>query len=186
MPGTVAKRYAAALFELALDKGRVEEIDNQAALLEELFRDATVREFLANPHIADERKKQVVERQLKEIVDGDLLNLVRLLIDKRRTEFIVEIMSEYDNLTNVHRGVEDVRIVSAVPLSKDQRQRIVDEVRRFTTYGDLRVETEVDTGVLGGAKVFLGANVVIDGTVSSQLNEMRSQLMRYEHRGVSA
>jgi F-type H+-transporting ATPase subunit delta len=145
-----------------------------------------VRAFLANPHIADDRKRQVVERQLADIVDRDLLNLLKLLIDKRRTEFIVEIMAEYDNLTNDHRGVEDVRIVSAVPLSEDQRQRIVDEVRRFTSYGDLRVETEVDTGVLGGVKVFLGPNVVIDGTVSSQLYQMRSQLMRFEHRGVSA
>jgi len=184
MPGAVAKRYAAALFELALEQGKVEDFDAQAQFLEDLFADPHVRGFFHSPRIPAVRKKQVAKRQLADYLSTSVISLVLLLIDKRRIGFLSEIMREFDELTDKHRGVEEVTIVTAVPLTAAQRQAVVNEVRRFSTYGDLRVSAEVDSGVLGGVKVKLGSNIVIDGTLSSRLSEMRDRMYRYRHRGV--
>ncbi|MBN2082060.1 ATP synthase F1 subunit delta [bacterium] len=186
MPGAVAKRYAAALFELALEQGQVEEFDAQAQFLEDLFADPQIRGFFNSPRIPAERKKQVTKRQLADQLSASVMSLVLLLVDKRRIGFLPEIMHEFDELTDKHRGVEEVTIVTAVPLTEAQRQAIVNEVRRFSAYGDLRVSAEVDSGVLGGVKVKLGTNIVIDGTLSSRLNEMRDRMYRYRHRGIGA
>lgn len=186
MPGAVAKRYATALFELALDSGRVEQLDDQAKSLEGLFADARIKHFFLSPQIAALQKKQALERQLKGRIDPWLLQLLKLLIDKRRIEFMPAIMREFDVLTNKHIGIEAVTIVSAVVLTEQQREAIVAAVRRFSAYGKLEVHSEVDTGVLGGVKVRLGDNVVIDGTVSTRLRSMRERLYRYRHRGVGA
>lgn len=186
MPGAVARRYADALFELALEQGKVELVDTQAQFLEDLFSDAQIRGFFNSPRIPGEQKKRLVTNLLADKLDPMVHNLVRLLVDKRRIQFLPTIMREFDVLTDKHRGVEEVTIVSAVPLSEEQRQTILNEIRRFSTYGDLRVETEVDGGVLGGVKVRLGENIVIDGTISSRLSEMREKLYRYRHRGVGA
>jgi F-type H+-transporting ATPase subunit delta len=186
MPGAVARRYAAAMFELALEQGKVELIDQQAQFLEDLFSDAQIRGFFNSPRIPVKQKKQLVTNQLRDKLDPVLHNVVRLLIDKRRIRFLPAIMREFDVLTDKHRGVEEVTIVSAVPLSEEQRRAVLTEVRRFSTYGDLRVETEVDGGVLGGVKVRLGDNIVIDGTISSRLSEMRDKLYHFRHRGVGA
>lgn len=186
MAGAVAKRYAAALFALALQRGLVEPVDAQAQLVENLFGHRDIRAFFNSPRIAGERKKQVLDRHLAGQVDSIVLSLIKLLIDKRRIEQLRGIMREFDVLTDRHRGVEEVSIVSAVPLTETQRTAIIDEMRRFSTYGELRVHTEVDSGVLGGVKVKLGENTVIDGTLSSRLREMRERMYRYRHRGVGA
>lgn len=186
MPGAVARRYAMALFELALEQGKVELFDEQAQFLEDLFRDPEVRGFFHSPRIAAEQKQRLLATQLADQLDPAVFNLLRLLVDKRRIQFAAEIMHEFDVLTDKHRGVEEVTIVSAVPLSEDQRKAIVGEVHRFSAYDDLRISTEVDGGVLGGVKVRLGENIVIDGTLTSRLKEMRERLYRYRHRGIGA
>lgn len=186
MAGAVAKRYAAALFALALDRGQVELIDAQAQLIEDLFGHRDIRAFFNSPRIPAATKKQVLTRQLGSQVDSVVLSLIKLLIDKRRIEQLSEIMREFDYLTDKHRGVEEVSIISAVPLTEQQREAIIDEARRFSTYGELRVVTEVDGGVLGGVKLRLGDNLVIDGTLSSRLSEMRERMYRYRHRGIGA
>jgi len=186
MPGAVAKRYASALFELALDSGRVEQLDDQAKVMERLFDEPQIRSFFVSPRIPAEQKKQMLEHQLADKVDGAILRLCKLLVDKRRIEFMPEIMHEFDVLTNKHIGIEEVSIVSAVPLTESQQNSIVETVKRFSAYGKLEVNTEVDTGVLGGVKVKLGENVVIDGTLSSRLSGMRENLYRYRHRGTGA
>jgi len=186
MPAAVARRYAMALFELALEQGKVELFDEQAQFLEDLFGDRQVRGFFHSPRIPAEQKQRLLANQLADQLDPAVFNLLRLLIDKRRIQFAAEIMHEFDVLTDRHRGVEEVTIVSAVPLSEEQRNAIVAEIRRFSTYDDLRISTEVEGGVLGGVKIRLGENIVIDGTLSSRLSEMRERLYRYRHRGTGA
>ena len=183
MYGAVAKRYAAALFEIALELGRMQEIDRQAKMLEPLFDDRRTRDFFLSPRISADEKKRVVERSLAGALDRALLNLLKLLIDKRRIGFLPEIMRYFDFLTDHRLGVEDAVVVSAVPLTEAQREAVLAQVKRFSSYGELRVRCEVDAGVLGGVKVRLGENLVLDGTLSSRLAGMRQRMLRYQHRG---
>jgi F-type H+-transporting ATPase subunit delta len=184
--GAVAKRYAAALFEIALEQGRMQELDQQARMIEPLFKDRLLRDFFLSPRINAEAKKRVVEARLKDQVDRVLLNLIKLLIDKRRIGFLPDIMRYFDFLTDQRLGVEDATIVSAVPLTPQQRDEIVSEIKRFSSYGELRVKCEVNSRVLGGVKVKLGDHLVLDGTLSSRLAEMRRRLYMYRHRGTGA
>lgn len=185
MREAVAKRYAAALFAIALELGRVEEFDAQAQFLEQVWEEEAVREFLSSPKVSPAEKKRIVQNQLSSHLDPLVLNLIKLLIDKKRVSFLPDVMRYFDVLTDRHRGVEEVTIVSAVALSEAQREALLREVRHFSTYDQLRVTTEVDQGVIGGVKVRLGENLVLDGTVSSRLSEMRERLYKYRHRGVA-
>ncbi len=85
MAGVVAKRYAYALFELARDQGIVEVIDEQAAVLEAVFADKQIEAFFASQRIGAAEKKQVMGRQFSPRFHPLLLNLLKLLIDKRVT-----------------------------------------------------------------------------------------------------
>ncbi|MCH7471476.1 ATP synthase F1 subunit delta [bacterium] len=182
----VAKRYASALFLIAQELGRVEEMDGQAKILERLYDDAKVKKFFTAPHVSSVTKKRVLDKQFGGKVDKELLNLVKLLIDKRRISQLPGVMRYFDILTDQVKGVEEVTIVSAVPLSGEQLEAVVEAARRFSAYGKLRVITEVAPGVIGGLKVRLGDNLVIDGTISNRLRQMRERMYRFRHRGVGA
>jgi F0F1-type ATP synthase delta subunit len=68
-------------------------------------------------------------------------------------------------------------------LTEAQLAEVVRQAKRFSSYNDLRVKTEVDHGVLGGIKVKLGDHLVLDGTVSTRLHDLKQRLMLYQHRG---
>jgi F-type H+-transporting ATPase subunit delta len=149
MLGAVAKRYAEALFQVALEQGRIQEIDGQAAQLASLFDDHQVRDFLTSPRIPAAQKKHAFETQLAGRLDSTLLNLVKLLIDKGRIVYLPQVMRYFDILTDQRLGVEEATVVSAVPLTELQLAEVVLQAKRFSSYNDLRVKTEVDQGVLG-------------------------------------
>lgn len=186
MLDTVAKRYACALFEIALEGNKVEVIDAEAEVLEEVFADSQVMAFLNSPRIPDATKKGVIDKLLADKFDKTLINLLKLLVDKKRTSSLPAILRYFDILTDQHRGVEVVTIVSAVELDAGQQAQIVEQLKRFSEYGNLEVKTEVNKGVLGGVKVRLGDNLVIDGTLSSKLKQMKEKLYQFHHSGTGA
>lgn len=183
MLGAVAKRYAEALFQVALELGRIQEIDAQAQQIEPLFDDRETRDFFTSPQIPAHIKKQAIEASLAGRVDQPLLNLIKLLIDKNRISQLPQVMRYFDTLTDQRLGVEEATVVSAVPLSTAQLAAIVDQAKRFSSYNALRVKTEVDGGILGGVKVRLGDHLVLDGTVSERLSQLKRRLLVYQHRG---
>lgn len=186
MLDTVAKRYASALFEIALEADKVELIDAQAEVLEAVFADKQIMAFLNSPRIPDATKKGLVDKLLADKFDSTLTNLLKLLVDKKRTSSLQAILRYFDILTDQHRGVEVVTIISAVELEPGQQAKIVEQLKRFSEYGNLEVKTEVEPAVLGGIKVKLGDNLVIDGTVSSRLKQMRDKLYQFRHSGTGA
>jgi F-type H+-transporting ATPase subunit delta len=183
MLGAVAKRYAEALFQVAVDQGRMQEIDTQAKLLEPLFKDHQVRDFFTSPRIPAAKKKQAFEARLAGRIDPMLLSLIKLLIDKDRIASLPQVLRYFDILTDQRLGVEEATVVSAVPLSDAQLAAIVAQAKRFSSYNDLRVKTEVNSGILGGVKVLLGDHLVLDGTVSSRISKLKHSLLVYQHRG---
>ena len=57
----VAKRYATALFRLALEIGKVEEIDAEALTLETVFADKALLRFFSQPQISRAKKRKFSE-----------------------------------------------------------------------------------------------------------------------------
>ncbi len=184
MLSTVAKRYAVALFAAVLEAGRVEKVDAEAKSVARLFDDRLVKDFLTSPQIPAERKKDVLRKQFGGRLDPLMVNLLMLLVDKKRIGELPQIMEHFDVLTDQSRGVEEATIVSAVPLSAEQQQAIEDQLKRFSAYGQLRITAQVDPSLLGGVMVRLGRNLVLDGTVSSRMQALRSRLDRVVRQGL--
>jgi len=124
-------------------------------------------------------KKDLITSQLRGKVDDTLLTLVLLMIDKNRIMALPDTLAYFDHLTDMHRGVEEITIITAVPLQPDQKQAIVDGVKRFSDYDNLGVHEEVDPSVLGGVKVRLGEHLVIDGTLAHRLDQLRDEMLNY-------
>jgi F-type H+-transporting ATPase subunit delta len=184
--GAVAKRYAAALFAVAQQRTALQQLDAEAKLLAQAFDDPQIRRFASDPQIPEAQKKQVLADSLGERFDPALKNLIRLLVDKKRITLLPAILRWFDRMTDVASGIENVTIVSAVPLTEQQQKDIVQHATHFSAYGELRVETKVDPKLLGGVEVRLGENLVLDGSVASRLRTLRDRLYKYRHRGLGA
>jgi len=173
---TVARPYAEAAFQAALDQGSLAKAGEGIALLAAIASDERVRYILSDPRVSAGQKKDLFASVAGERLDEVAGNLLRVLVDNRREELIGAIAQEFDALQREHDRVIRARITSAQPLDDAQRGEIVAALER--RYGKkVEAELDVDPELLGGARVQVG-DQVIHASVRDALAQMAAALAR--------
>ncbi|WKB35581.1 ATP synthase F1 subunit delta [Terrilactibacillus sp. S3-3] len=108
MSEIVAKRYAVALFEVAEERGAVDAIESQLTLVvQTLAESEDLRKVLYHPQISADDKKKLVVKVFEKQVGQEVLNLLKLLVDRKRESLIDELREAYIKLANTKRGILD-------------------------------------------------------------------------------
>lgn len=101
-----------------------------------------------------------------------------LLFDKRRIGFIREICEFYQSLADEIKGVVHATLVSATVLSSDAVEKIRTGLAKRIGK-DIVLDVEQDASLIGGVVTKIG-DLVLDGSVKTQLFNMRETLKRGE------
>jgi F-type H+-transporting ATPase subunit delta len=171
----VAQRtYANALFEAAKETGRLDEAREQ---LHE-FRRAVeqvpeLRALLENPEL-DTRERTETLRAVLADADELVRNFLLLVTEKGRAHELDEIVEEFDALVAREEGILDVELTTAVELSEEEAQRILDRIGSVSER-KLRATRKVDPRLIGGFVLQAGSHRV-DASVRSRLERLRRQL----------
>jgi len=173
-----ARRYARALFSLARDEGRIEPLRAEfRALVALLDQHAALRHTLFRPLRPSAERRQVLRRVCERLGASDTLRrFCSLLVDQRRIVEIEAIHAAYEKLADEAAGRMRARVVSAAPLSDEQRERLR-RALAARTGRELELEVAVDASLLGGAVAQVG-DLVFDGSLRTQLGQLRASLMR--------
>lgn len=167
------KRYAQAVFELALEKNELDRWHSDLQKLVTVTQNRALVAALASPKIRLEEKIEI----LSELVTGIsplALNLASILISRGRFSMVGDIAEDYRRLVNRHRGIEQADVVTAVPLDNTDKQMLVE---RFSilTGKHIMLKSTVDSGVLGGMIVKVGGKL-LDGSTRSKLAALKNAL----------
>ena len=120
---TDARRYAQAVFQIALEKG---ELDRWQADLEKVAALGEDRELVAlleNPRLPFEEKQKLLSGRFTG-VNELALNLVYLLLTRNSLALVGEVANEYRLLLDSHRGIEEAEVTTAVPLEEEDRKSL--------------------------------------------------------------
>lgn len=170
----VAKRYAKAAFELALEENELgkwlEEIESAA----QVMLDPQVADVMQNVKVRRTDKQQLVTRLLPDLRPL-VRNLVLLLVSKDRTSIIGDIAREYEKLVNDHRGVAIAEVTTAVPVDEGEKAILVERLSRMTGKR-IVLQTRVDPEIVGGLVARIGDKVV-DGSLKTRLLLLRRNLL---------
>jgi len=172
-PSAVTTRYVEALFRLALEKGKLDEIDSDVRRLAGEVSDPDVAAFLADASVANEDKASRLEKLLVDL-DDVLADFVRLLFEKRRGEVLAETGDAFRLRLLEHRGATEGRVQSARPLEPAQMDEISAAIGRELGK-DVYLKNEVDPGLVGGVRVFVD-NRMIDNSVQGRLDGLNRKL----------
>jgi F-type H+-transporting ATPase subunit delta len=172
-----ARRYAQALFELALERGQAEDV--RAALRSvaaTLAGQRALRAVLLSPAVSGDRKKGIVSALwgAREGAEALVARLVALLAERHRMGALERVEEQFTALWNAHRQVLSAEVVAAVPLDAGQLDGLRRAVRTATGR-DVEFKTAVDARVLGGVRLTMDGRVY-DGTVRAQLAALRTRL----------
>jgi len=171
--GGLTDRYAAALYSLAND-GRVldETIDQVAALGRLIDESAELRRVLESPLVAIAQGVGAVRALLEDQGFSSLVvRFACVVAQNRRLKNLRAIVAAFAALVASRRGVVTAVVTSAHPLSTVQREAL--RARLIEAgYGQVNIEEQVDTSLLGGLVVRIGARL-FDSSIKSRLQRLQ-------------
>ncbi len=177
----IFRRYAKALLSLGREDGHYEEYGQN--LQEFAYFCSANDEFfgvISNRIYSLENRKKIIEAILIRSSFSDLLkNFLRLLLDKNRIGAIKEITAHYLKLTDEISNITHAEVVTAVPLKEDALERLVKALKGLVSK-EVKIDVREDVSIIGGLIVKTG-DLVLDGSVKTQLEGLRESLKRGEY-----
>jgi F-type H+-transporting ATPase subunit delta len=172
----LAKRYAKALVAIAQEQNALDkyaqELDALCNLVE-TSRD--FRELLSNPVFTKEDKKSITGQILQKMsADAMVTNFVCLLIDRKRIDQLAGIAKAFREKVDEIRGITRGEVISAEPLAAQDLSRVTATLAEVTGK-QVIVTSKVDPSLIGGLVARVG-DMVFDGTVRTQLNQLKESL----------
>lgn len=174
----VGKRYAQALFDLALETGKLDAVRADLKSLKAAWIDsADLRRLAISPVIASEdQQKGLVAIADKAKFDTTSRNFLGLLGQNGRAGDLPAVIAGFDSLYAAHTGVVAAEVTSASELSKVQLTAITKAVTNALGKTP-EMTTRVDPSLLGGLKVKVGSRL-FDASLKTRLDQMKFALRR--------
>lgn len=170
----IGRRYATGIFQLAQEENAVDAWRLELARLDELLSDEVLTAAFENPGVGTQRRMDLA-RQLAPELRPETQNLLRLLIEHRRTNDAGAIRQEFDRLADEASGIVNALMTIAIPLEDADRRRYEETLARKVKR-KVRLRVRTDPTIIGGARIQIGDHLV-DGSVQTQLERLRQDLL---------
>jgi len=181
LSGALARRYAQALFELAVEMSVLEQIDKELSELARIIVDNKDLKYLLNhPNIEDSVKKETLAKIMNSNISEMSRHFLYLLIDRRRQNLVGLIQREFTRLADKARNIVEVKVTSAAALSDKQAEKLK-EIISHTSGKNVRLLAEIKPHLIGGAKLQIGDRVM-DGSIATALAKMREELRKSSYK----
>lgn len=176
MSEAVARRYAAAMADVAFEKNNAQRVRADfSTFVSAFYAAADLRNVLESPAVSIEVKQNVIGAVAAKMqLDDGVTNLVRLIVNHGRTESLREIENALGEELNARMGIALAEVTSAKPLNENERRELKAALERRTGK-KIEARFREDGSLLGGAVVRVGSTVY-DGSVRERLNRLREQL----------
>ncbi len=181
---TIARPYAVAAFEVASEGGDLARWSAALDTAAELLADGQVVTFLGNPSLTAEQRLQFLAGLFAVAGSGDSVlaggddkgtNFLKLLLEYGRVSVLPEIAEHFGALKANVENTVDVTVTSAAPMSDVQQQAIAKALQKRLGR-DVRLRTEIDESLIGGAVIRAG-DIVIDGSLRARLDGLTNALI---------
>ena len=168
-----AKRYAQAVFEIAMERQELDRWQSDLRKIAELAEDAVFTALLESPRLHFDDKARLLSERLGDI-NPLTLNLAYLLVTRDNFSMVGEIADEYQRLLDGYRGIEQAEVITAVPLDDEDKVRL--EERLGAVVGKkVVIKPEVDSSLIGGLIARIGGKL-LDGSTRGRLEDLKKDL----------
>jgi F-type H+-transporting ATPase subunit delta len=176
----ISRRYAKALLLIGKADGQAEAYGKELAEVANLVSgDKALEQAVSNPlYDAAARKKvlQAVVERMK--VTKVMRSFLLLLFDKGRIGMLSSINDFYQRMADELKGVVRASLISATKLSSESVEKIRGALSKKTGK-EIVLDVQQDSGLIGGVVTRIG-DLVLDGSIKTQLLNMRESLKRGE------
>jgi F-type H+-transporting ATPase subunit delta len=173
----VAKQYAKALIEVAVENNAVVKYGTELRSIAEAFGvGEELGKMLLNPMYTLEERQAVGDGLSDKLGVSDALkNFLRMIIERRCVRVLPDMASAYLRLEDVMEG----RVRAEVHAPTELAQATIDEVKaklKAETGKDVILTFKKVPELIGGFVVRMD-NLILDGSIKAQLVSMKEKLL---------
>jgi F-type H+-transporting ATPase subunit delta len=136
--------------------------------------------MLRSPIIKADQKEKI----LVAVTSGKVSELTavfcNLLVKKGRESDLLEIANAFINQYNALKGIHQVKLTSAVPVSEELKKLIEASVQKANNFATIELETVVDQKLIGGFVLEFN-NKQIDASIANDLREIKKQFLQNQY-----
>jgi F-type H+-transporting ATPase subunit delta len=172
----IASPYARALFDFSVEKNIMHQITADFQNLE-IFLDKTpeLTEYLNNPIVSKEAKREILAKTLKSQVNTETFKFLMVLVNRDRINLLRVIIARYLELVYETASIKTIEVSTAFPFTYLQKNTLVQKLKELTNAREVRLVITVDPNLIGGFLIKTNSKI-IDFTVKNQLQKLAKHL----------
>lgn len=175
LSGAIARRYAEAIFDIAVKQNTLDRTLDDVQEIAKLFAIRKLAYLLREPNIPWKRKEAVLRQGLESRVLPTSLNLALLVVQRGLVDIMPNIARELNQLVLDYKNEAIAQVTTATPLDAKLKDRVKQALERMTGR-TIIMETRVQPAILGGIVARVG-DKVIDGSVERRLKMLQQELL---------
>lgn len=171
----ISVRYARALFQTALEKKNLDQVNQDMIFISEICKAPETKEFLRSPIIVPSKKEAIFHKMLGGNVEPITLSLIDLVVKNGRESFLPAIARVFIHETKKFRGITESVLTTAVKVDDKVRKQISDLISEvFKTKVDLK--ENIDPEIIGGFILQIDDSY-IDASIKNKLRKIKKELI---------
>lgn len=178
MAKLVSKVYGDALFSLALEEGKLDEIWDEVKVLETaLEENKEFTNIMAHPEMTQEKSLALVDEAFKDKLSDIMMGFLQVLVKKGRFGEILSVLDHFQRETKEYKKIGVVYVTTPTELTGEQKSDIVEKLTQTSGYESLEMNYVVDASIFGGIRIRIGDRVV-DNSIQTKLEDMTRSLSK--------
>jgi F-type H+-transporting ATPase subunit delta len=172
---SVAKRYARALFDAAVEQKAVEAVlQDLKTAVTSIANEPAFQDLLLHPNVDTSVKEELLQKVFGGKVHELVMGVLILIVKRDRSDMLTFLLSEYTKIANEHSGKTTAIVYSPLPLTEQEAQSVANT---FGTVTGKKVEIEnvLEPTLIGGIQVRIGDRIY-DGSLSGKLSRLQKTL----------
>jgi F-type H+-transporting ATPase subunit delta len=173
---TVARRYATALADVAIDRREEREVQKELDQWAEMIEaHPQLKEVFANPTIVYDHKRKVLEDLIARTrVRETTSSFLRVLLKNQRLSQLRAIVDRFGLVLDERGGMVAAHVTTARPITEDLRNSL-HETLVAATGRKVRLSFTTDESIIGGLVARIGSTI-FDGSVQSHLDRLANEM----------
>ncbi|MDE6406959.1 MAG: F0F1 ATP synthase subunit delta [Lachnospiraceae bacterium] len=180
MAKLISKTYGDALFELAVEEGKIDVLLEEMEQLQKILAEnEDFGRLMNHPKIIKEEKIGVAKSVFEGRISEELLGFLTIIISKDRYREIDEILKYFVAKVKEYKGIGIATVTTAVPLKDGQCREVEQKLLDTTQYKSMEISYSVDASLIGGMVIRIGDRVV-DSSIKTKLSELQKDLLKVQ------
>ncbi len=176
MAKLVSNVYGDALFELAVETGRVDDFLQEAVgVIEVVNTNDGFSQMMNHPKINKEEKLQIIDEVFKGRVSDEMVGLLRMLEEKDHIKETEKVLNYFIERVYDYKKIGRASVSTPFELTESQKNDVEKRLLQTTDYSSFIMDYTVDPELIGGMVIRI-KDRVIDSSIKTQISKITHEL----------